>query len=386
MQLAASRESGVSAGERGVCSNCGAHLTCTVGLATVSGQCSVCGGIDVAPLERRNAARSRRHFVVASVTEVDLMSASGYGGIVLERLARQAAEITAADQSCIFARDRDDPEMTVVAAANGRAEDSIGQRVGISTATSPGAGAHGAAVELRWGGEVQGALSVSRETVPRQYSPNELEVLGSLGTAAAAAIAHAHARPQWGGDVRAPIRGLSTTLAELDSYTADHSRFVVEIACEVADAFGFSSAGLAEVGVAALLHDIGKIRVPDSILLKPGELTEDERAVIAQHPVFGAEVLTRVSGLEVVAMLVRYHHERWDGAGYPDGLAGTRIPRASRIIAACDAYSAMTSDRPYRDAMTHERALAELWDGAGWQFDPEVVAELAAVLGHRAAA
>jgi polar amino acid transport system substrate-binding protein len=113
--------------------------------------------------------------------------------------------------------------------------------------------------------------------------------------------------------------------------------------------------------------------VPDSILKKPGKLTPDEHAVMAVHPIRGAEILARVPGLEVVATIVRYHHERWDGEGYPDGLSGVRIPLASRIIAVCDAFNAMTSDRPYRRAMSHAAALAELHANAGWQFDPGVV-------------
>jgi HD-GYP domain-containing protein (c-di-GMP phosphodiesterase class II) len=161
---------------------------------------------------------------------------------------------------------------------------------------------------------------------------------------------------------------------------------VVDLACEIGRTAGFSRAALAELGVAALLHDVGKMRVPDTILNKPGKLTPGEREVIAQHPILGAEALTRVAGLEVVATLVRYHHERWDGSGYPDGLSGERIPRASRIISACNAYSAMVSDRPYRNAMTHAQALAELRSGAGGQFDAEVVAQLEAVHARRVAA
>jgi HD-GYP domain-containing protein (c-di-GMP phosphodiesterase class II) len=93
---------------------------------------------------------------------------------------------------------------------------------------------------------------------------------------------------------------------------------------------------------------------------------------MTEHPVRGAEILSRVPGLEVVATIVRYHHERWDGGGYPDGIAGERIPMASRIISLCDSYNAMSSDRPYRRAMSHEDALAEIHANAGWQFDPEV--------------
>jgi polar amino acid transport system substrate-binding protein len=136
---------------------------------------------------------------------------------------------------------------------------------------------------------------------------------------------------------------------------------------------GLDRAELAELEVAALLHDIGKILVPDSILKKPGRLTPDEYAQMTIHPARGAEILARVPGLEVVATIVRYHHERWDGSGYPDGLSGERIPLASRIISVCDSFNAMTSDRPYRRAMSADDALTELHINAGWQFDPAVV-------------
>jgi putative nucleotidyltransferase with HDIG domain len=374
-----------AAQERGVCSECGAHLNCTVGLATLSSFCTVCGGTEATPLEQRNPARVRRQFATVSLAEVDGMNANGYRAIVLDRLAKQAAEIVAADQSCIFVSDQDDPETTMVAAAHGAAEDEIGIRLAASAERSWDAHGPAATVELSWEGRHQGALSVSSQAVPREFSPKEMDVLRSLGTAAAAAIAHAHERPAGMADVRVPIKSLGATLADLDAYTAEHSRSVVDLACEVARDSGFAHAALAEVGVAALLHDIGKIRVPASIIQKPGTLTDEERAVMAQHPNLGADVLTRVPGLEVVATLVRYHHERWDGTGYPDGLTGARIPFASRIIAACDAYSAMTSDRPYRAAMPHEHALAELSREAGRQFDPDVVERVAAALTRRVA-
>jgi HD-GYP domain-containing protein (c-di-GMP phosphodiesterase class II) len=366
--------------ERCVCSDCGAHQQCTVGLATIGGLCTVCGGMTMVPLERRTLARSRRHFAVASVAELDVMSDSGYGGIVLDRMAEQVADIFAVDESCIFARDPRDADMTIVVAAHGPTEDSIGKRLDVSAERAVGARVAGAAVELCWEGEVQGALSVSCETTVRQFSPAELEVLGSLGVIAAAAVSHAHARLPRTGDIRGPIRALSKSLAEFDAATAQHSDDVVETALELGKTAGFGLAAMAELGVAALLHDIGKVRVPDSILKKPGALTPSEHEVMAQHPVLGADALARVPGLEVVATLVRYHHERWDGEGYPDGLSGARIPLASRIVAACDAYCAMTSDRPYRKAMSHDRAIDELRAGAGWQFDPAVVADLEAML------
>ena len=366
--------------ERCECSTCGAHVGCTIGIATLGGVCGVCGGTALKPHHPGNRGRSGRRFAIASVAELGMMSESGYGGIVLDRLAQQTADILAVDQSCIFARDKTDADMTIVAAARGEAEDSIGKRLQVSAERAARARAPEAAVELHWHGEVQGALSIRSEIEAREFSPKELRILASMGVTASAALGHMRMRSPAAGDVRAAIQTLMASLAELDTYTAVHSREVVPIAVEIGTAAGFSRAGLAELSVAALLHDVGKIRVPDSILKKPGPLTDAERDVITEHPAFGAEALMRVPGLEVVATVVRYHHERWDGGGYPDGLAGARIPLASRLIAVCDAYNAITSDRAYRAAQTHEYALAELRAAAGSQFDPDVVSHFEAAV------
>jgi HD-GYP domain-containing protein (c-di-GMP phosphodiesterase class II) len=309
-----------------------------------------------------------------------LMADSGYGGIVLNRLAVQATEVLGTESSCIFVRDHEDPTKSLIAAACGRNAESVGRRVDASVERSPGLKTPGAAVELCWEGDVQGALAVSSETQRREFLPADWEVLRSLGAAAAAAVSHAHERRKLRPDVRQRIVSLAGVLEERDGYTAQHSREVVSTACTIGQAIGLDSAALAELEVAALLHDLGKIWVPDSILNKPGRLTADEHAVMAQHPVWGADALTNVPGLEAVATIVRYHHERWDGAGYPDRLAGGRIPIASRIIAVCDAYNAMTSRRPYRGALSIHRALDELKSGAGWQFDPGVVAQFERLL------
>jgi HD-GYP domain-containing protein (c-di-GMP phosphodiesterase class II) len=126
------------------------------------------------------------------------------------------------------------------------------------------------------------------------------------------------------------------------------------------------------IRTAALLHDIGKIGVPDEILHKPAALDKREWHVMRQHPVIGERILRAIPGMGRVAKIVRHEHERWDGGGYPDGLSGPAIPLGSRIILACDAYHAMTSNRPYRRAMSHTDAVAELSQNAGTQFDPEV--------------
>ncbi len=169
------------------------------------------------------------------------------------------------------------------------------------------------------------------------------------------------------------LTGVNALLAALDArdrYTGRHSKTVVEL----------SEAARHEVERAALLHDIGKVGIPDSILQKPAALDEAEWELMREHPAIGARIVASIPGLTHLAAAVRAEHERWDGAGDPEGLRGTEIPIASRIILACDAYHAMTSDRPYRAAMSEQDARSELARHAGSQFDPHVVAALGRVL------
>ncbi|MDQ3819911.1 MAG: HD domain-containing protein, partial [Acidobacteriota bacterium] len=130
---------------------------------------------------------------------------------------------------------------------------------------------------------------------------------------------------------------------------------------------------LEKLSIAAFLHDIGKIATPDSILLKSGALTDEERAIIRLHPKRGSRMLTGIIDMEEVAKAVLHHHEHFDGSGYPNGLQGEEIPLLSRIIMVVDAYDAMTSPRPFREAYTHEEALKKLKSGSGTQFDQQVV-------------
>jgi HD-GYP domain-containing protein (c-di-GMP phosphodiesterase class II) len=162
-----------------------------------------------------------------------------------------------------------------------------------------------------------------------------------------------------------------------DAYTGSHSRDVVFLAVAVADRLELGMRERRQTELVALLHDVGKIRVPPEIINKPGPLTMEERAVINQHTIVGEQMLERVGGLlRDVGRLVRSCHEHYDGSGYPDGLAGEAIPQVARIVCCCDAFSAMTTDRPYRSAMTLSAAINELKRCAGTQFDPAVVAAL----------
>jgi HD-GYP domain-containing protein (c-di-GMP phosphodiesterase class II) len=167
-----------------------------------------------------------------------------------------------------------------------------------------------------------------------------------------------------------------------DEYTGNHSRDVVELSLVVADRLRLPPRARRSTELTALLHDVGKIRIPTEIINKPGALTDEERAVINTHTIEGERMLERVGGLlGEVGRLVRSCHERWDGQGYPDGLAGEEIPLVARIVCCCDAYNAMTTDRPYRAALHAAEALAEVERNSGTQFDPRVVAALAEVVG-----
>jgi hypothetical protein len=184
-------------------------------------------------------------------------------------------------------------------------------------------------------------------------------------------------------------RGTALLMGELlvadDQYTGgEHTSGVVALALEVGVKLGLDPRKQRTLEFGALLHDVGKIRVPDSIINKPGPLTPEEWEVIKRHPADGQEMLDRIGGvLGEVGLIVRGHHERWDGGGYPDGLVGEDIPLASRIICASDAFSAMTTNRSYRAAMPLPVAIEELRNCAGTQFDPQVVDAIVSLVNSR---
>jgi putative nucleotidyltransferase with HDIG domain len=170
------------------------------------------------------------------------------------------------------------------------------------------------------------------------------------------------------------LEALARAVDEKSSWTHGHSNRVAALAIELAEQMGWSDAELDLLHRAALLHDLGKIGIPLEILDKPDRLNDEEFAVIRTHPDRGAKILEPVRAYAPVIPMVRHHHERYDGSGYPDGLAGTTIPLGARILAVADVYDAVSVTRPYREAWSHAEVCAYLRENAGTLFDPEVVA------------
>ena len=194
-----------------------------------------------------------------------------------------------------------------------------------------------------------------------------------------------HARLEQLVELNDAYRGTALVLGDVveadDTYTGEHCKDVVRLALDVARELGLDADRQRNVEFGALLHDVGKIAVPKEIVNKPGKLDEREWEIIKTHTVEGQKMLERVGGfMREVGQIVRSHHERWDGGGYPDGLRGEEIPLESRIIACCDAFNAMTTTRSYRRAMPSSVAIAELVKHAGSQFDPHVVETMVAVV------
>jgi diguanylate cyclase (GGDEF)-like protein len=208
----------------------------------------------------------------------------------------------------------------------------------------------------------------------------ELEVLGGIAQQAKLALGNAEGYEVLERTFLSTVEALVNAAEASVDATSTHARQIADLALEVGHAFAFGPAGLRRLELGALLHDIGKLGIPEAILTKPGPLTSAERAVVEQHPILGERILEPVDRLEDIRRIVRSAHEHFDGTGYPDGLAGEEIPIESRIVLVCDTYHAMTTDRPYRRALDRNEATRRLREGAGTQFDPSVVETLLRVL------
>jgi putative nucleotidyltransferase with HDIG domain len=330
----------------------------------------------------------------------------GYAGVVLDRLAHHARGVLGSDRACLFVCAPDGSGEVTVVAASGVEPDLVGRRFPADHGVTGTAMRQGKPVvvpdlllpghpvdravsgDLRRAAAVplagplgpRGALVAGTRSEGPPFGLLEVELLSELAKLASEALAHHERRGLAAGDSEPEIRALVDALARADDDTVRHSLEVAATARRVAERLELTRTDVIEVELAALLHDVGKLRLPSEILRKSGRLSSHERELVRLHPEWGSEMVARIPGLEAVALLVRLHHERPDGDGYPHALEGERIPVASRIVSVCDAYDAMTSDRPYRAALTPREAIEELERGAGRQFDPEVVAALASVV------
>jgi len=205
------------------------------------------------------------------------------------------------------------------------------------------------------------------------FGERELALLSGLAQQAKLAIANASSYEGLERTFVSTVEALANALEANDEYTSTHARWITDLSLRVGRELGLDERALKSLELGALLHDIGKIGIPSDVLSKPGRLTAAERTLVQTHPELGERIIAPIDRLQVVRPIVRHCHERWDGSGYPDGIAGEDIPLESRIIFVCDAYHAMTTDRPYRRRLSHREAMRRLADGAGSQFDPHVV-------------
>jgi putative nucleotidyltransferase with HDIG domain len=240
-------------------------------------------------------------------------------------------------------------------------------------------------VPLMAGNEPWGLIEVY-DSQPRTFSTAQRHLAELAATQVGTLLAAFEHEERAQRLYRETLASLSNALEAKDAVTSQHTEEVVRLAVAVAAELELDLEQVRDVELGAVLHDIGKVRVPEAILNKPGPLTEDEWAVMRTHPEVGEQILRPIQSLQAILPIVRHHHERWDGTGYPDKLIGRAIPLGARIVAVCDAYRAMTEDRPYRAALGEVEARKELRLGAGSQFDSECVDALLRALDRRDAA
>ncbi len=226
------------------------------------------------------------------------------------------------------------------------------------------------------GDQILGALTVIGPNGRSDFDGADLQVLQSVSSMMAVAVANARMETRQRTTFLRTLESLATALEARDEYTRGHSQRVCEVSLMIGEALGFTPEALEELRVGTILHDIGKIGVRDSILNKDSRLDDEEFQVMKSHPVIGYEICKPLMLSEGVLMIIRNHHEKLDGSGYPDGLKGGELPPPLRVVCVADAFDAMSSRRPYRNVMAIERVVAELSKGAGVQFDPVIVETL----------
>jgi len=227
---------------------------------------------------------------------------------------------------------------------------------------------------MRTTDEILGVLYVDSQQT-REFSAAELELLAAVGNQAGIALHRARLMAEVERLFLDVMKAIASIIDAKDGYTHKHSERVAAFGVRLAEHLGFDADGRAVVELSGLLHDVGKIGVPDAILNKPGKLTDDEFKEMRLHPIHGARILSNIQSQKVVSLLpgVKYHHERWDGKGYPEGLTGDEIPLLGRVLGVADFLDALTSDRSYRKGLPLEEALQMVRDLEGKAFDPAVV-------------
>jgi putative nucleotidyltransferase with HDIG domain len=233
-------------------------------------------------------------------------------------------------------------------------------------------------VPLRTTDEILGALYVDSLSGPGRFNETDLELLAAIGNQAGVAMHRVRLMSELERLLLDTIKAIAATIDARDGYTHRHSERVAALTAQLARELGLSDADRETAELSALLHDVGKIAVPDSILNKPGRLTPEEFTEMQKHPVHGAQILGNIQSATVKAVLpgVQYHHEKWDGTGYPEGLKGDAITFLGRLLGVADFYDALTSTRSYRGALSSDETVALISKGSGAHFDPAVAAAL----------
>jgi diguanylate cyclase (GGDEF)-like protein len=304
-----------------------------------------------------NSPQASVWFQDAAGEEIRMRATHGYSELDHERLSRMhfdhlaAAEFLAGKEPFVVTDEQH-------AAVTGSNEVAVGRPFAVAPLTLDG-------------GRL-GCIAVA-PLADGEFTDRHLRLLAGVADQAKLALTNAGNFRSLEKTFLETVEALANALEANDEYTSSHARWITDLALKVGEGLGLDGRALKRLELGALFHDIGKIGIPDAILSKPGPLTDAERKLVEKHPELGEKIIAPIDRLEEVRPIVRHCHERYDGTGYPDGRQGEEIPIESRIILVCDAYHAMTTDRPYRRRLSEGEALRRLQAGAGTQFDPSVV-------------
>ncbi|HVL67739.1 MAG TPA: HD domain-containing phosphohydrolase [Vicinamibacterales bacterium] len=351
------------------------------------------GGPELQLLER-----AQRHLATLHRVSELLAGARDMKGLA-DATLRAILEVTSADRAAVVLR-RQDPSTGEAEVAAALSRDGVSERFSVSRTLvadviekGVSTFAHDASaddrfsegesvirqnvrsvmcVPLRTTDEVLGALYADSLSGPGRFTEGDLELLSAIGNQAGVALHRVRLLGELERLLLDTIRAIAATIDAKDGYTHRHSERVAMLARRLGQEMGLSDAELETVELSGLLHDVGKIAVPDAILNKPGRLTAEEFEEMKKHPGHGARILSNIQAPSVLAVLpgVKHHHEKWDGTGYPEGLAGEGIPLLGRLLGVADVFDALTSARSYRAAMPIDTAVRIIRDDAGTHFDP----------------